>query len=559
MKKIIISTLSVIATAFMTTSCADFINEENPSGLTSQTFYTTKSGAESGVKSCYSWMRMYYAKDNMFHLSEIGTDIFTGASGNSAPELNSYDNSLQSTSSSVTSAWNYWYYALNTCNEVIQKIPNSPLDKETLKIRLGEARFLRAFYLWHIVETWGGVVLSTDPITSPSTEAHRSTEADFYKQIEEDLAYAVDNLPVTTNEYGRVTKGAAQAFSARVYLYDKQYDKALLYANAVIDSKNYALADNYEDLVNMKTCNTSKENIFVVNYASYANNNFNSSIIQDQSGNNITQRDGGNNAHMFFVMAYDKQADRNGQKPVTRSIEYGRPFNRFMPTLYFLDLFDETKDARYDANIQQVWICNTKTKLCNVGDTAIWFTKHNVSDAVKASKPYIINDRSFVYNADGSIKSANWNFTFRKFEDPTRESVNQQSGNRDCVVIRLAEMYLIAAEAALQKTDKVSAANYINVIRKRAAKKGMENAMMVSSDDMTMDFILDERARELAGEGQRWFDLKRTGKLVERVKAHNMEAVANIKAYHNYRPIPQTMLDAVTNKEEFKQNDGYNN
>lgn len=71
-------------------------------------------------------------------------------------------------------------------------------------------------------------------------------------------------------------------------------------------------------------------------------------------------------------------------------------------------------------------------------------------------------------------------------------------------------------------------------------------------------FILDERARELGGEQQRWFDLKRTGKLLERVKAYNPDAKVNIKEHHLLRPIPQTQLDAIINKEEFGQNAGYN-
>jgi starch-binding outer membrane protein, SusD/RagB family len=69
--------------------------------------------------------------------------------------------------------------------------------------------------------------------------------------------------------------------------------------------------------------------------------------------------------------------------------------------------------------------------------------------------------------------------------------------------------------------------------------------------------MLDERARELAGEQLRWFDLKRTGKLVERVKAYNPDAAAHIQAFHAVRPIPQRQLDAVSNKDTFKQNPGY--
>ena len=74
---------------------------------------------------------------------------------------------------------------------------------------------------------------------------------------------------------------------------------------------------------------------------------------------------------------------------------------------------------------------------------------------------------------------------------------------------------------------------------------------------MNIDFILDERARELCGEQLRWFDLKRTNKLIEYVKKYNTDGAANIQAFHMLRPIPQTQLDAITNKDEFTQNPGY--
>jgi len=123
--------------------------------------------------------------------------------------------------------------------------------------------------------------------------------------------------------------------------------------------------------------------------------------------------------------------------------------------------------------------------------------------------------------------------------------------------MRLAEMYLIAAEGEMNIGKLDSAAYYVNIVRTRAALPGKVANMQVLPSQITLDFILDERAREFAGEQLRWFDLKRTGKLVDRVKALNPDAAPFIQSFHTVRPIPQSQIDAVTNKDEFKQNTGY--
>jgi hypothetical protein len=173
------------------------------------------------------------------------------------------------------------------------------------------------------------------------------------------------------------------------------------------------------------------------------------------------------------------------------------------------------------------------------------------------AKKYTTYDLSRVYKADGTPSQRKFYVSLKKFKDSTRTSANEAQSARDVFVIRLAEMYLIAAEAE-QKIGKLdSAAYYLNVIRTRAAIPGHEAAMQITGTQATLDFILDERARELAGEQLRWFDLKRNNKLLDRVKALNPDAAQYIKPFQTVRPIPQSQLDAVSNKSEFTQNDGY--
>jgi hypothetical protein len=225
-------------------------------------------------------------------------------------------------------------------------------------------------------------------------------------------------------------------------------------------------------------------------------------------------------------------------------------------------MFDETMDSRYSGSFQTVWYCNKAgTSGGNtfvIGDTAAYTPKITLSPAYIATRKYTIYDLPKVYNTTTGVPTQRRFYpSLKKFKDSTRTSIAEAQSARDVFVMRLAEMYLIAAEAELKigKTD--SAAYYINIIRTRAALPGQTAAMQITPAQVTLDFILDERARELSGEQLRWFDLKRTGKLIDRVKALNPDGTNFIQPFHMVRPIPQTQLDAVSNRNEFTQNDGY--
>jgi hypothetical protein len=145
--------------------------------------------------------------------------------------------------------------------------------------------------------------------------------------------------------------------------------------------------------------------------------------------------------------------------------------------------------------------------------------------------------------------------SLNKWIDPTRPNRQHTKGQRDFVVMRLADAYLIRAEARLMQGNNTGAAADINVVRSRAAWEGKEDEMQITADDVDIYFILDERARELAGEGLRWYDLTRTGKLVELVDRYNLEAKGNIKSHHVVRPIPLEQIDRTAGG--YPQNSGY--
>jgi hypothetical protein len=413
--------------------------------------------------------------------------------------------------------------------------------------REGELRILRAFYYWHIVETWGGVHFTLEETNGIISTANKTPVDTFYAQIFRDLQFAVANLPNTQPEFGRVTKPAAQAFLARMYLTRNMNAEALAMAQAVIGNTAYRLEPVYADLWKMNNLK-NREVIYTVNYAT----NLAVNDLVNTALNPVGHGRGSNNAHLLFLMKYD---DLPG---LTRDITNGRPFNRYMPTRFLLDLFSDD-DARYEGSFMQAWIANTNATAAGlkIGDTAAYATKMEINDAFEATRKYRTYDRTKTYNPDGSVKDFLHYVTLSKFMDPTRPSFNEAQSARDVFVIRLAEVYLIAAEAQMKLGTLQAAADNINILRTRAAKPGRTAAMQIAPAQVTIDFILDERARELAGEQLRWFDLKRTGKLIDRIKAYNPNNAVYLQPYHVVRPIPQNQIDAVTNRTEFKQNEGY--
>lgn len=543
--KYILTSLGVV---MMFTACKKQLEEYNPSGLTASTVYTKAVGFETLVNSAYSYSRYWYGKEEGYQLSEMGTDIWTSGTGDVYPQVSQYNNLQGNNTGILDLEWNSFYAAINLCNTGITKIAEVSDYTATQKAtREGELRFLRAFYNWHIVETWGGVQLSTKPSDGVVTTATRTSVDSFYTQIFADLQFAVANLPVTTADYGRATQPVAKAFLARMYLTRGQNAQAIALANDVIKNYGYSLLPAYSDLWDMGKLK-NKEVVWAVDYSTnLALNDLASSTFP--SGHSR----GSNNGHLMFLMVYDQV----NTGILIRDIPNGRPFNRYMPTLSFLNLFDDANDGRYAASFQTLWTANKVATGFAIGDTAAWATKAIVPAAVMASKKYTTYDQSKTYAANGVPVQRKFYVSLKKFKDSTRASLSEAQSARDAYVIRLAEMYLIAAEAEVNigKTD--SAAYYVNIIRTRAALPGKVAQMQVTPAQMNLDFILDERARELAGEQLRWFDLKRTGKLIERIKNMNPDAATYIQPFHTVRPIPQSQLDAVTNKTAFPQNQGY--
>jgi hypothetical protein len=543
----------ILALAFLTKSCDDFIEEELITDVSAASYYTTEGGLEDAVRATYSSLKPFYGQEIGAAMTTFGTDIWTNGADGGHKFFNFYDGQLNGESSYINQSWTTWYQGINQANAVINRSAEVEMDEATKNVRIAEVRFLRALYYFNIVTTFGDAHLSLEETEGVEVEANRTSQAEIYAQaIVPDLEFAIANLPDQQDDYGRATKPAAEFLLGKALLtrnyksFSEGTDASraeTLFGN-VINNYSFSLLPNYASLWNIDNQENS-EMVFVLP----------NSKSQVDSG-----IDGfGHRWHLYFLHEYDVR------RGMTRDIANGRPWKRHRPTDFMLTLWDRDIDTRYDASFKHVWFANKDEPAVDanpdtseparaalaVGDTAIYIPgpgkdidwPQSRQDAV----PYLVysNDE---YD-ERRFPSMN------KWIDPTRPDRQKTQGQRDFILMRLGDAYLLRAEARLAQGNTAGAADDINVIRERAAVPGQEVASQITAADVDLDFLLDERARELTGEGHRWWDLARTGTLVARTRLHNPFAAPNIQDYHTVRPIPQNQIDRTLGG--YPQNPGY--
>jgi len=547
-------------------SCKKYIEESNLGGQTDATYYVTKAGFEDLVKSNYPNLRYIVAFTPLYNW---GTDLYSSLNTTDVNALNMYNGSLNSAAPEVDTYWKQLYYSIGEANTTLYWATQvKEIDAATLNIRIGETKALRAYYYYLLVETFGDVPLVLTRTTTASVDFTRAPEKDVYNQIITDLNSAIGALPATTRDQGRVTKGFAQHLLAKVYLtrgYKSygagiaDFTQAASLAEGVINSGNYSLLPVFANLFDPSIANfqINPEVIFSVQYSTNPATNPVFYLGKVQATAVV-----GNNLHQNFIW------DTEVVPPIGQSSVYNKPLPTTVasPVPYFYTLFDKVRDSRYLATVynalyaQVAGTVNGRTFAA--GDTVIYYPDVAFTTAQKAARKY------FVFNPNEYRSSPFSGLTrtypeFRKFRELNLPFADN-NGTRDTYVFRLAETYLIAAEAYLQAGNLGKALQYYNVIRTRAAKPGfnpstgLAYSAELQATSLTLDDILDERARELAGEEMRWFELKRTGKLIARTLAYNEEAKASnsLKSFHMLRPIPQSQID-LNRGTLFPQNPGY--
>jgi starch-binding outer membrane protein, SusD/RagB family len=620
MKRILVPTVMLAILAGVP-SCVN-LDEKLITGVSSQ-YYSTPDGLNSALVSSYAQLRGFYGKEQLLSLTQVGTDTWMAGDqlGSNNINFDAYNGVLNSQAAELANTWNPAYQMINTLNAALDRGPNtSGIATATKNTLLGEAHFLRALEYFTLVQFFGDVTLSLHENQGVVLEATRQPASEVYAAIIADLDTAVTMLPVTQADYGRATKGAALTLRSKVYLTrayksygagQTDFAAALADAKAVINSGAYSLEPVYADLWCVARAGDPGRGGYCDN-TGYAQNRKEFIFTVQFSYNQPNNDSDGSPQYNYLHLVYGSQYDNaNTGVGIPRDLNNGRPFRRLRPTQYELSLWSqryagtpgasEVLDTRFDGSFQTVWyatvggqrnplgvcptgqlptntspqfVACTSNQVVNVGDTTIMYANYAVDAARRQASKYTIRTVCPAGLADPSVYCGD-NFSenngyigsdrypvLKKFQDNLRlGGFNDQNGGKVQVVFRLGEVYLLAAEADLGLGNTAEAASMINVLRTRAASPAhkADAAFQVTPAQITLDFIMDERERELAGEFNRWYDLVRPGPtfFLSRVQKWNPKAKANVQAKHALRPIPQSQIDGVIIGPQYPQNPGY--
>lgn len=473
------STLTMVA-------CEDFLNESPQGNLTQEFFPSNENELMLATNACYNTLRGWFYHSGGYPIMDImSDDAYKGSNPtDQASNLNAFEDfTFTPGQDGLDRWWNALYEGVKRCNVVIEKGPAVVLDENKKNSYLAQAHFLRGLYYFDLVRAWGGVPLVLD--TNPALTLGRSTEEEVYQVILSDLEFAAQHLPLrsalTTAEYGRATKGAAQALLAKVYLFRKDFANAEKYALEVINSNQYSLDPSFSHTFSI--------------YGQY------------------------NEESVFEIGSVEFEGTENGgsQYANTQGVR-GTPnrgwgFNR--PSLDLMDHF-EPGDPRKEATIIFLGETIDGIKILGDGSTPdVTYSDPPANTIVKEIECYT-----------------------QKVWIPGISTSEQWGHNRR--LIRYADVLLMAAEALNENNKTAPALNYLNAVRARAREGNNSILPDVTTNAQAelRDRILFERRSEFAMEGHRFYDLVRTGRAAAVLGTYGFQT-----GKHERFPIPQTEVD----------------
>jgi len=489
----------------------DLLDKSNPNAPTTADFWKTSDDAVKGVFACYSGLQQFAVYYRSWHFMAHRSD--ESFSQSPFVELANFTRFLTPDNNFFISsfAWNDYYRTIFRCNQVLANVPGIDMNA-TLKNRLlSETRFIRALSYFDLAYFFGNLPLITVE-SKVNTRVPQSTQAEAEALIIADLQAAIPNLDLEYSgvDKGRVTKGAAQALLARVYMHQGKYAQASALFAEIISTGKYALVPSYLD--------------------------------------NFTETNENNSESVFEVQFTDlvlEQQPSQGQDNAASSESHDRPNFFGPPGPTFADvqprrwLLDEYRDS---------------TVAFAPGST----TKHRIDPRRDVC---IISNRNPEVFYGKTFADWGWNPSqqyWRKYQnDRTRTNENFTSGINHRV-IRYADVLLMQAEALTEMNQMSAAVPLVNLVRQRPSVN-LAPLTGTFTQATLRQLIRSERAKELAGEGTRWYDILRWGLM------DNQAGIDELKArdgdFTNFRlgiskllPIPQRDIDIDPG---IKQNPGY--
>lgn len=593
---------ALMASVMSLASCS--LDENNPGGFTMANMATQEDSYQTLVNQCYFGMeRFLYGTDGFMELTEGDTDLWTyqGNQNTSYTQYFWYFAGAAPNTTYTNGIWNSLYDGIGACNTAIELAPNVPFKtEEERNAKVAEARFMRAIYYFNAVEQFGGVTMLTQVPESMDFAPTRTNPLTIYKEvIIPDLEYAANWLGKGTDATTtQPTKKAALGMLAKACLQTKEYttegsEDYNTYLQKALDTAKLLIADcengggtygaymypTYDEVFKESNNQNNKEALWKHRWYAGAEGHGSS------NGNWKLNR----NDEKFLCNVNKFGARQDNQE--TRISWEGSQAGLFMPTQHLLNLYvqeDGSLDPRFhksfttqwNANHDFTWDESSKNnfgkqesvvgKHIAKGDLAIKVVMPQDADyaeevAKKATADYLVVDYKDVYNDDNrnviTQRGAGENM-FRYFYPSLNKhnssnyyvanAKKMRNGNLNATfIMRMAEVYLIAAEADIYLNGGANAMGYINKLRQRAGAH-------LLSGTPTIRTVLDERGRELCGEYCRFYDLKRTGMLknASYLQETHPDLGQYFKPEYALRPISTTFTSGITNGNEY-QNPGY--
>lgn len=556
----------------------DYVPGDQMSG---QTFWQTEDHARQAAVGLYAAMKA----DWCFGL-EFTFDMCSDLADGTTPWSDiSRGTSFASNSSGVQNHWQYLYELVHRSNTVIRNVKSMPISQQTIDRVTGEAKFLRAMAYFRMLNCWGGVPYYDESCDIneqfASLNAPRSTAEEIRQHVIDDLTDAIAKLPVSWDaaDFGRATKGAAYALRGKVYLFNRQWNEAVADFEEIVYNKSnnygYSLHPDYNELFRLYNGNHSPEMIFSIqsidgNTAGYALN------IVGYFGNKSTMRliasncivpsttlvdmyenlDGSPFHWDDVFLGFDAGGSELRRKYMSVAIDQGSTKVTDLlecDTTKVMDAY-RLRDPRLCLNVITPYSHYLGT---DAGSNPM-DKQFVLADPTKGGAP--MEAMAFIRNSEG------WNSYFwRKFIPTGNLDGYWGEYNRtpyEFPLIRLGDVMLMLAEAYNETGAVDKAVAEVNKIRKRVGMPELNSGaswLVVAGHDDMAERIRKERAFELAGEGQRYWDLRRWGLLQKSVKNAtdifgDLMYTRSYQPRHELWPIPLVEMERNLN---LTQNEGW--